>query len=421
VCWNLPNRSKFLNVIRGNRLLIVLTSTCSCEGAVLLPLVHLLNIDTVEPRITINRNQPAHVSFNPTTSATLVDFRVQFQRLKEIGDYQSVAAKEFLLAAEQPFRAQKLLDVFVDHCREFFENYCETTRSLFQDSPPDHRAELDPVHLAAALNDQLAVRIGLQARSSVNECSAFRYPFGTVEHSPLHAAVWFNNDAKAVVELLLQSGATPRGFGHECPMHFAAARNMAAVLKVFEERCRDLFTPLASDLLQLAIEVKARNAVQFLVCHGAVDQWQFEICPSMLAETPSALRSAHKPLAAMLERKWVEEATLTLKRYVGTRTQSDPSLLVFDGVSVQRTQMQQLLNQWMSTCPSFEDEDGQTALGWAASLGYSSLEGFGDVVSSNPNFQTRLSALQTLGSVGGFLSPVEESREDKKYTRRSLK
>lgn len=189
------------------------------------------------------------------------------------------------------------------------------------------------------MDDELAVRIGLQARLSVNECFLFQYPLGMFEHSALHTAVWFNKDATTVVELLLQHGARLEGFGHECPMHFATARNLAAVLRVFEEQCRDVFALLASDLLQLAIEVKARDAVKFLICRGAVDQWRFEICPSRLPDTPLDYRNAYKPLAAMLGRGWVEEATLTLKRYFETRTPFNPSLLVFEGTCDKRTDM----------------------------------------------------------------------------------
>jgi hypothetical protein len=361
-------------------------------------------IVSTAPRLVINPTPPARRSFNNTTAP--IDYQIQLHRLKEANDYRSDAAKEFLLASEDQFRAQNLLEIYADQCREFFARYCEETRAALSQSDQlenVEKARLNSLHLAAAMNDPLSVRIGLRAGISVNTLSEvwgsrrgdqFRDLLEDLQLSPLHACVLFNNNAKALVGLLLQNGSRTEGFGHECPLHLATFWNEVGVLEVFKEHRNDVFAALAPDLLQLAIERRpwVRDTVKFLVCHGAVDRQDFEPCPSRFLGCELQDRRSHKPLEAMMNRGWFTEAALILKRYAEIRA---IPMLDFDQQGGDGTPLQRFLWRWMMACPLLEDEQGRNAVCWAASFGYDDLlERSGCSVLSQLTAQQRDSAMR---------------------------
>ena len=350
-------------------------STCFCEGAVLLEPSAAHFIDG-QLELVVTPSQPTHSYFSSGRAFAIQQLEDALQKIVERCGYRSEIAKNTVLALENAFQTLEATDVFAGHCWVFYEKYCEEARSdLRKSSPADERTNLASLHLAAALNDILALRIGLIAGFSVNERSS-----DSRTMSPLHACINYNDDAKDIVEVLLNSGAEARDFAHDCPIHLATARNQVETLALFERRDREFFQGLLPDLLQLAFMVSARDVAKYLISLGAADLTSKNECSSQFVIwRPGAFWPwnweycrLRAPLETVLVRRWVEEAALILKRRIEHHSPNFTLHLTLSGLQF-TDRRPELLREWIRFDPFWEGEEDKDALYWAVRLGYGDL------------------------------------------------
>jgi hypothetical protein len=344
----------------------LLRSTCFCEGALSLPSSFFGDSSLDIFHLADTLSHPTHPSFHAANAA---HYYQHLQESRQKGDdYCSTEVERHFLSKYQEFKDQKLLAVFIDQCWEFIQGYCNDTRKALLRYSDLHLKGNDILasgvrylHLAAAVNDVLAVRIGLHAGLQVNEQYPYIDEMNTARATPMHVCIWFNDDPKELVELLLQSGASVSEFGHECPVHIAVARNNVAVLELFIQKFSEYVKPLLLDLLQLAISVEARDSIRFLVNRTSVRGPPRTICPSRLI--PREGREMWlAPLTSMLKRKWSQEAALVLKQYNFLHA-------IPDNLRDGNEGMRNVIDAWLNESPWNTDEDGLDAVYWAASLG----------------------------------------------------
>lgn len=370
-------------------------STCFCEGAVLLEPSATHFIDG-ELELVVTSSQPTHSYFSSGHAFAIQQLEDSLRKIVEKCGYRSEITKNTVLALENAFQVLEAPDIFTEHCWEFYGKYCEEARSdLTRSGLADERTNLTALHLAAALNDTLALRIGLIAGFSVNEWSS-----GLCTMSPLHACIYYNDEAKDMVEVLLNSGAQTRDFAHDCPIHLATARNQVETLALFERRDREFFQGLLPDLLQLAFMVSARNAAKYLISLGAADLRSKNECSSQFILYRPGLfwpRSwetcrPRAPLETVFERLWVEEAALILKRRIERHSPNFKFHSTLTG-SHSTDERPRLLAEWIRFDPFWKGEEDKDALYWAVRLGYGDL--VHQICASKPTTARILSALDT--------------------------
>jgi hypothetical protein len=318
-------------------------------------------------------SQPTHPEFAPRSrEETLRKYEEDLRMTTSKTGHCAERAKLKILSLKDIYQGLDAMDSFEDLCDGFLKDYYqESISELKLKNPFDKRINLGDFHFAAAMNDVQAVQIGLLGCRLVNDVRLDEDQRRVVDQSPLHCCVFYNDNAKAMIELLVKSGARIEGYGHDCPLHVATARDRFDNLRCLAQCFPHTFQELRQDLFQLALRCLSRKVIKYFINLGEAVEWRGEICESqiLLPDTPTSI----KPLATALDQMWIEEATMILKSRIEHSTHFSSQEFVFQSADSRNEEMRRLLTQWIDTYSAWKDENDWCALWWSTNLGHLTL------------------------------------------------
>ncbi|KAH0559618.1 hypothetical protein GP486_003868 [Trichoglossum hirsutum] len=283
--------------------------------------------------------------------------------------YDSPDTKAAILSIEAIHREIGSSDQSMKRCTIFADGY--TYEMKHRIDPTDKIQQFSAMHLAAASNDYLALRIILTAGYSVHGLVEDR-PLGHFDHTPLHIYAWYNNDPNECLDLLINAGAVALsvvGKTNQSPAHVAASKGHHQLLKAFERRYGERFLEECPGLLQLAIAEGQRVTVKYLIEIGAsVSSERTWMYFSPL--TGACYREILPPLCSALEHAWTDVATLIINKNLASSHDNGMYLPLLHSIAMGQEAMIRLLIRWADMDTDGKDELGQTQLSWAARLGY---------------------------------------------------